>query len=391
MTMAEWVAPEILERVRVGRNYVRAKYGFRNHWYPVRLSTDIREGEPVAVTVLGEHLLLNRVDGQVFALRDQCLHRGVALSRKPECYRAGTITCWYHGFTYRFSDGLLVDIVGTQSSNVIGRKRLRAFPVIEAKGLVFVFVGDPDFTPPPLVEDVPPGFLDADLHVRGQWQEVGANWRVGAENGFDSTHIFIHKDSVLIGEADLALPLGLQPRSRAGFVRQAEPGGPVGVFDNFGPEHIIPVFEGTIEGETVLTGAVGGSNIVPHTISMWLPCALRVQPWPVPELTQYEWYVPIDGQRHIYLQTLARSCTDAAQRAAFDAEFEQRWVPAALNGFNDDDVWAREATQPFYADDTGWLKEQLFEPDGNIVEWRKLASEHARGIQLREHIDPPRG
>ena len=51
---------------------------------------------------------------------------------------------------------------------------------------------------------------------------------------------------------------------------------------------------------------------------------------------------------------------------------------------------AREATQPFYADHTGWLKEQLFEPDGNIIEWRKLASAHVRGIQRPQHIDPPR-
>ena len=32
----------------------------------------------------------------------------------------------------------------------------------------------------------------------------------------------------------------------------------------------------------------------------------------------------------------------------------------------------------------------LFEPDGTIVEWRKLASAHARGIQTPQHIDAPR-
>lgn len=74
--------------------------------------------------------------------------------------------------------------------------------------------------------------------------------------------------------------------------------------------------------------------------------------------------------------------------AAFDREFHERWVPAALNGFNDDDVWAREATQPFYADDRGWLEEQLYEPDGNIVAWRNFVAKHARGFQQPEHIDP---
>ncbi len=390
MTGKEFVDPDILGRVRVARDYVAAKYGFRNHWYPACFSTEIAESAVVPVTLLGENIVLRRIDGVVHALKDRCVHRGVPLSRKVECYTRDTITCWYHGFTYRFSDGVLCDIAGTQSSAVIGKRRLRTYAVSEAKGLVFVFVGDPDYEPPPLAHDVPPGFLDDDLVVRGKRRTVAANWRIGAENGFDSTHIFIHKDSVLIEEADLALPLGLQPQGRHAFVTQVAEDGPKGVFDNFSPEHVIPVFEGRIEGETVLTGAMHGSNRVPQDISLWLPGVLRVRPWPVPELTQFEWYVPIDGSRHVYLQTLGRHCASAAEAAAFDSEFEQRWRPKALDGFNDDDVWAREATEPFYADDSGWLREQLFEPDGNIIEWRKLAARHARGIQRPEHIDPPR-
>lgn len=91
---------------------------------------------------------------------------------------------------------------------------------------------------------------------------------VGCENGFDSTHIFIHKDSVLLEDVDLALPLGLQPRGRHAFTAVTADGGPKGAFDNFGPEHVIPVFTGTIEGEAVLHGRAQGSNRVPHDISM---------------------------------------------------------------------------------------------------------------------------
>lgn len=390
MPATEFVDPEILAQVRVGRAYVAAKYGFRNHWYPALFSSEAGEGTPVPVTLLGEHILLKRIDGRVHAIRDRCLHRGVPLSRKLECYTKDTITCWYHGFTYRFSDGVLCDIAASGSSAVIGRRKLKTYPVEEAQGLIFVFVGDEDSATPPLAYDVPPTFLDADLVVRGKRRVVDANWRIGVENGFDSTHIFIHKQSVLIADADLALPLGLQPQGRHAFATQTAEDGPKGVFDNFGPDEVIPTFTATIEGETVLHGAATGTNRVPHNISMWLPCALRVQPWPVPELTQFEWYVPIDGARHCYVQTLGRRCNTAEETEAFDREFHARWVPMALDGFNDDDVWAREATEAFYADDTGWLKEQLYEPDGNIVEWRKLASAHARGIQRPEHIDAPR-
>lgn len=284
---------------------------------------------------------------------------------------------------------MLCDIAGTKGSAVVGRKKLRTYPVTEAKGLVFVFVGDDGYAPPPLACDVPPTFLDDDMVVHGKHRVVAANWRIGVENGFDSTHIFIHKDSVLIEEASLALPLGLQPLGRHAFRTQTAEGGPKGVFDNFGPGEVAPVFTATIEGQDVLHGAMHGTNIVPHNISMWLPCVLRVQPWPIPELTQFEWYVPIDGTHHLYVQTLGRRCADDAEAARWAEDFRARWRPKALDGFNDDDVWAREATEPFYADDTGWLKEQLFEPDANIVEWRKLASAHARGIQRPEHIDAP--
>jgi carbazole 1,9a-dioxygenase terminal dioxygenase component len=381
-----FVDPEILNNIRVGRDYVAAKFGFRNHWYPVLLSEEVAEGRPVAAQVCGEKILFNRIDGAVRAIKDQCLHRGVQLSRKIECYAKGTVTCWYHGFTYRYDDGVLCGVVGAPDANVIGRRRLKTYPVQEAKGAIFVFVGDETTEPPPLREDVPPGFLDEGVAVRGRKQTVNANWRLGCENGFDSTHIFIHKDSVLIGNADLALPLGLVPTGASAYPTSEEPGGPKGIHDIFSPDSIMPVFEGKIEGQTVRMGAPDGANVLPHSISMWLPCALKVHPWPAPNLTQFEWYVPIDGERHIYFQFLATPVASEAEEAAFDREFRERWVEYALVGFNQDDVWAREATQGFYADDTGWVREQLFEADANIVKWRDLASRHHRGLQGPEHV-----
>jgi phenylpropionate dioxygenase-like ring-hydroxylating dioxygenase large terminal subunit len=70
------------------------------------------------------------------------------------------------------------------------------FPVQEAKGLIFVFIGDLDPVPP-LSQDVPPGFLDDDVMILGKHRVVNSNWRLGAENGFDALHIFIHKDTTL--------------------------------------------------------------------------------------------------------------------------------------------------------------------------------------------------
>ena len=114
-----FVDPAVLDKVKVGKGYIAAKYGFRNHWYPAILSEEIEEEQVVPAQICGEKIIFKRIDGKVFCIKDQCVHKGVPLSRKVECYTKNTITCWYHGFTYRFEDGVLNGIVGVPESNVI--------------------------------------------------------------------------------------------------------------------------------------------------------------------------------------------------------------------------------------------------------------------------------
>ncbi len=362
--------------------YVEARLGFRNHWYPTLFSDELGEGEFKAFPILGDRLLLARVDGRVHAVRDRCLHHGVAFSRKIECYKKGTVSCWYHGFTFNLQTGVLCDIIANPRSNMIGRLRIDTFPVVESKGLIFVFMGDTE--PPSLADDVPPTFLDDDIYVRGRRTEVQANWRIGCENGFDSTHIFIHKDSVLVKGNDLILPLGLVPTGKDAFEIVDEASGPKGVYDKLF-EHCEPVFEGKIEGETVAHGNLGTTPVA-YNISIWLPGVLRVTPWPGPTMTQYEWYVPIDENRHYYTQTIGKKIEQESDKSDFDRDFDNKWNEMALQGFNNDDIWAREAQQEYYRYDEAWTEEHLYEADRNISVWRQLAAKRNRGIQKREHI-----
>ncbi|AJP48893.1 carbazole dioxygenase [Rugosibacter aromaticivorans] len=380
------VKEEILKKVKGWAGYVDAKLGFRNHWYPVAFGKDIDEGQPQKIKLLGEDLLVSRVNGKLFCIKDRCLHRGVSFSVKIESYTPETITCWYHGWTYRWEDGLLSDIITNPESIQIGKQRVKVYPVQEAKGCVFIFLGDID--PPPLVTDVPPTFLDDDMVICGQNKIVHSNWRLAAENGFDPAHIFIHKDSVLIKGNDLALPLGFAPKGdakmRTRIVEDDEEQGAKGVFDLLA-EASVPVFEGKIDGKVVRTGNFG-HNRVANNISIWLPGVLRVQPFPDPATTQFEWYVPVDENSHYYFQTIGKRCASPAEEQVYMEEFNTKWRAMALDGFNNDDVWAREAMVGFYADDEGWLKEILFEADSAIVDWRKLCSKHNRGVQTQEHI-----
>lgn len=379
------VNPEVVDMIGDWKGYVEAKLGFRNHWYPVRFSKEVEEGALEVIQLMGERLLLKRIDGQVYAMRDRCLHRGVPLSRKPDCYTKDTITCWYHGYTYRFQTGELVNILAVPDSRLCGRRKIVTYPCQEAKGLIFVFMGDEDQVHD-LVKDVPPGFLDDDLMVLGKHRVVESNWRLGAENGFDALHIFIHKDSTLRHFREFNFPIGHTPLDGAVTVVEDEDG-PKGVEDDFSKHN--PVWDGVIDGETVVRGPrstqVKGTSASVGT-SVWLPGVLKVDSFPVPGITQFEWYVPLDEKRHLYVQTLGQKCVTEEERNDFANKFETHWKPHGLDGFNADDIWAREVTEPFYADDFGWIDEMLCEPDSTILEWRRLASRHGRGIQTREHL-----
>jgi len=388
MTDENLANPDVVKAVGDWGGYVEAKMGFRNHWYPVRFSKEIDEGQIEIVKVLGEQLLLKRIDGKVYAIRDRCLHRGVPLSRKPDCYTKDTITCWYHGYTYRFQTGELVNILAVPDSRLIGRRKIVSYPVEEAKGLVFVYVGDTDEDnpPPPLASDVPPGFLDADVMVLGKHRVVNSNWRLGAENGFDSLHIFIHKDTTLRHYRHFNFPIGHTPLPGAVQVVEEEDG-PKGVIDDFAQHH--PVWDGIIDGRVVVRGPrtpnIQGTSASVGT-SIWLPGVLKVAEFPGPGLTQFEWYVPLDATTHLYVQTIGCPVASEEDKVQFAGEFEAVWKPHGLDGFNGDDIWAREVTEPFYADDFGWVDEMLCEPDSTILEWRRLASRHGRAVQTPAHL-----
>jgi carbazole 1,9a-dioxygenase terminal dioxygenase component len=92
------------ERVKEStRPYLEAEIGFRNHWYPALFAFELDHDEAKPVTMLGEKILIRRVDGRLYAIEDRCAHRRVQLSAKLECYTKDTVTCWYHAFTYTFA------------------------------------------------------------------------------------------------------------------------------------------------------------------------------------------------------------------------------------------------------------------------------------------------
>jgi carbazole 1,9a-dioxygenase terminal dioxygenase component len=382
-----FVEEELLANVKSWRTYFAAKLGFRNHWYVAGLATEFAEGEPLARKILGEDILFRRIDGRVYAMHDRCIHRGVKLSDKVECHTKGTISCWYHGFTYRWEDGGLCDIIGAPESRAIGRKKIKVYPTEEAKGLVFVFIGDADFVAPPLSHDAPPEFLDENTTVETGVYNIASNWRLGPEGGIDEIHRYLHRESPLLLNTRSAMPLG-HAAVKEQFELVEDKDGPCGVIDHFAPDKMY--FDGSIEGETVVRGVTFGSAGAPKravSASIWMPACLRVKGFPDAGLTLFEWYVPIDETTHRCFMTLSKTVANDEEARAFSREFHTRWKPLALEGFLTQDIMARESAQAFYAKDRSWLEEVLIEEDFMLIEWRKLCSRNARGVQTPEHMD----
>jgi phenylpropionate dioxygenase-like ring-hydroxylating dioxygenase large terminal subunit len=116
----------------------------REHWYVAARSIDLGR-RPLAARILGEPLVLFRgADGRPHALLDRCAHRNLALSRGRVV--DGALECAYHGWRYG-AGGACVEIPSL--CGPAPRIAIRAFPVTEAGGLVWVFAGDEAPARPP--------------------------------------------------------------------------------------------------------------------------------------------------------------------------------------------------------------------------------------------------
>lgn len=368
--------------------YLEAGWGFKNHWYPALFSHELGAGAVKGVELLGVPILLRRAGGQVYALHDRCLHRGVKISLKPTCFTDSTVSCWYHGFTYDLASGKVVTIVAAPDDKLIGHAKLRTFPVLEQQGMIFVFVGDPEFAPPPpLADDLPikpdgykfrsAHFLDDNAVILGIRRTAASNWRLGVENSFDPGHQLIHQDAKFVVAVKANVTLGYKPIGPEA-VQTFEGDGPKGILNRYD----LGAYEKVLENEVLGLRSKFKETyqFSGRRTSAFLPGVLMVENFPDPKMTQFEWFVPIDDRRHEYWSVIAAWCADETEREEFRYRYEKYFEPLILGEFNDQDIFAREAMQHFYANG-GWEKEQLCVLDTSVVQWRKVAARYNRGIQ----------
>lgn len=131
---------------RVGPDTPMGKV-FRRFWLPISLAEQAPAagGDPVRVKMLGERLVLFRDGaGRIGLVDEGCLHRRVslALGRIEE----DGIRCLYHGWKFGVG-GEVLDTPNHKDRRIRERLRTRAYPVREAAGLVWAYMGPAELQP----------------------------------------------------------------------------------------------------------------------------------------------------------------------------------------------------------------------------------------------------
>lgn len=181
-----------------------------NQWYGILESNEIKRDKIVGVTRMGEKMVAWRnARGEVTVMRDQCPHRGVALSigkLKSDC-----IECPFHGFRYDVSGACVHVPANGRAAQPPKALRVHTFPTREAHGFIYIWWGEPKANLPPL-----PWFDSIDDNqfsystIRDHWT---AHYSRAIENQLDPVHVpFVHRTT--IGRGNRTLVNGPQTRVR---------------------------------------------------------------------------------------------------------------------------------------------------------------------------------
>ena len=367
--------------------YAKAVTGFKNYWYPA-IPDRLLGSKPKRMVLLGEPIALIKRRNKVYAIQDECPHRGARMSlAKNEFPDAETLSCRFHGWTFDLATGSCVAaLTEGPESNVVGKVRIRTFPVEQRKGLVFIWMGRGK--PVPLEEDIPALILAPDARIKVRFRQVFGNWRQHAEGSAGGHFFMLHRDSIALLYHQLGAynavslaqlqehdPVDKRPyllETNADYVWQGEYPS-LGNWPPRRPWRISrpPRRRGTRGTSTVVQG-------IKH-IGISLPGFLRVPHFPQNNAVYYEWYIAIDSHHYHYMQISAHFPRNFIQRI-WGAFWYNIWAgPIRKGRFNNQDKGVvRDGTE--FEDRMGVHKPTpLYKPDVFPLMWIQMCNEYARG------------
>ncbi|MYE65683.1 MAG: aromatic ring-hydroxylating dioxygenase subunit alpha [Acidimicrobiaceae bacterium] len=178
----------------------------RHYWHPVAVSEEVT-AEPMQVRLLGETIVLYRDDEGLVALRDKCVHRGVALS--GGCIRDGRLMCPYHGWQYdRTGKVAFIPALGAGGA-IPSQARVHRYHVREDHGAVWIAPDEPVADLPPWPDD---DWNSDDWHVFlvGTWRWQSSAGRM-LENAIDFAHFnFVHEGFTELADGAFIKPFEVE-------------------------------------------------------------------------------------------------------------------------------------------------------------------------------------
>lgn len=162
-----------------------------NSWYVAAWSRDI-DRSLSAYTLLGQSILLYRKsNGEVAALENRCAHRHVPLS--AGFISGDDVECAYHGLRYN-SDGICTRVPSQE--RVPGKARVRAYPIVERYGWVWIWMGAVEEADASKVPDFS-RLSDKGFASTGGTKLVRANYELITDNLMDLSHVgFVHRETI---------------------------------------------------------------------------------------------------------------------------------------------------------------------------------------------------
>ncbi len=172
----------------------------KNTWY-VACTPDEIDGKPLGRRICNEPIVFFRGDeGKVAAVEDFCPHRGAPLSLG--FVRDGQLVCGYHGLVMG-CDGKCQDMPGQR---VKGFPSIRAYPVEERHGFVWVWPGDPEKADPDSIPHLH-WAESPEWAYGGGLYHINCDYRLMIDNLMDLTHeTYVHASSIGQPEIEEAAP-----------------------------------------------------------------------------------------------------------------------------------------------------------------------------------------
>ena len=182
------VPQEDAELTHVGPDTPCGEY-MRRFWQPVCFSDELKD-LPLKVKILDEELVAFRDgSGKAGLLELHCPHRGTSLEFGLVGEKG--IRCCYHGWLFG-CDGTILETPGEPASSTLKDRLFHgAYPVHEALGIVFAYMGPPEAIPafPNYDSLTRPGYRV----IPGRKYYYPCNWLQIYENTMDPAHTaFLH-------------------------------------------------------------------------------------------------------------------------------------------------------------------------------------------------------